>query len=55
MATLEELKELLMLVQAAQDGAIELRLKHQDEVAEFESILNPLHRAANKLTSLVKP
>ena len=53
--TVKELKEILFLVQAAQEGAIQLRLKHLGEAAEFESILNPLHQAANKLTEIVGP
>jgi hypothetical protein len=37
-----------------QEGAIQLRMKYMDDLAAFESILNPLHHAANKLTALVK-
>ena len=54
MVRIDELKELLKLVEAAQEGAIQLRVKHMDDAAAFESILNPLHHAASKLTALVR-
>jgi hypothetical protein len=53
MATLDEFNELLKLVRDAQEGAIQLRMTHLDEAMAFESILTPLHHAADKLTSLL--
>jgi hypothetical protein len=53
MATLDEFNELLKLVRDAQEGAIRLRMTHLDEATAFESILNPLHHAVDKLTSLL--
>ena len=55
MITVDELKRLLELVEAAQEGAIQLRMKHMDDAAAFESVLDPLHHAASKLTELLNP
>lgn len=54
MIAADELQIVLTLVEKAQEGAIHLRLKHLDDAAAFESILDSLHHAATKLSSLVE-
>jgi len=49
---MSDLQLIKALIEEATQRACDLRLRHIDEAAEFEMILNPLHKALTALTEL---